>query len=177
MLNIDKTVKADLSVSKRVYFLVLILSFVWLFSIIAAPILMNLGGVFKIPAEFLYLFFSKTCHQYESRSFLLYDYSFAVCSRCFTIYTGFFAGIIFYPFKYRLNNISVPSLYILCLFLIPLVSDVMLERAGILANTFLTRSVTGFFAGFILPFYLIPGFIRFFNEVIIFLRNRTVKLN
>ena len=177
MINFGNPGNADISISKKVYALFLISSFAWIFSIIAAPIFMNLGGVFKIPGEFLYMFFSKTCHQFESRSFFISDHSFAVCSRCFTIYAGFLTGIIIYPFIHKINKSSVPPLYLLFLFLLPLVSDVFLDIGGILPNTFITRSITGFIAGVILPFYLIPGAVRFFSEVISYLRNRTVNLN
>lgn len=177
MINFGNSGYADISISKKVYTLILIFSFAWILSIIAAPIFMNLGGVFKIPGEFLYLFFSKTCHQFDSRSFHFLEHSFAVCSRCFTIYLGFLTGIIIYPFKYKINNTSVPPLFMLFLFLLPLVSDVLLDMSGILPNTFITRSITGFIAGVVLPFYLIPGAVRFFSEVISYLRNRTINLN
>ncbi|MBV6478327.1 MAG: hypothetical protein HGGPFJEG_01078 [Ignavibacteria bacterium] len=177
MLNFGNTSEADISISKKVYFAILILSFFWILFIIAAPIFMNIGGILKIPAEILYLFFSKTCHQFESRSFFLFDNPAAVCSRCLTIYIGFFFGIVLYPLKNKLNNTSVPPLYILFIFIIPLAADVFLDWAGIMSNTFFTRSLSGFVTGVILPFYLIPGFVKFFNEVILYLKNRSMNLN
>ena len=66
----------------------------------------------------------------------------------------------------------MPPLVYLFVAAIILFLDVMLDTAGIISNTFFSRSATGFLMGFILPFYIIPGFIKFFDEVNSFVRNK-----
>jgi len=177
MTKTGNSSEAEISFSKKIYFLILNFSIIWIILIIAAPLLFNFGGIFKIPSEYLYLFYSKTCHQFESRSFFLYGVPLAVCSRCFMIYAGFLTGVIVYPFKYNYDNISVPGLSLLFIAVILISADVLLDMTGIFHNTFLTRSVTGFIIGIVLPIYLIPGIVRFSNEVFSFLKNKYIKLN
>jgi len=42
--------------------------------------------------------------------------------------------------------------------------DVGLDILGIVKNTFITREITGGIAGLVLPFFIIPGIIRIFDE-------------
>ncbi len=59
----------------------------------------------------------------------------------------------------------MPALWILISAAGLLGADAILDYAGVYKNTFLTRSITGGITGFILPFYIIPGFINLFNEL------------
>ncbi|MBK8550039.1 MAG: DUF2085 domain-containing protein [Ignavibacteria bacterium] len=163
---------ADPDLSKKVYFSILTLSFLWTLMIFLAPLLMHSGDSFKNISYFLYIFFSKVCHQQDDRSFHLFEHVLGVCSRCVWIYTGFFIGTVLYPLKYKLNNITPPSVLLLIVALFFLICDVMLDSFGILMNTFFSRSVTGFLIGISLPLYLIPGFVKFFDEVNSFLRKK-----
>lgn len=172
MKNMNSVSFADSSVSKITYFTFLYFNLIWLLLIFAAPYLASMGGYFLNIADVIYIFFSGVCHQDESRSFHLAGNILGVCSRCTLIYTGFFAGMILYPAKYKLNNTSVPSLIYLMAAVFLLLLDVISDMSGFMKNTFLTRSITGFFTGIVLPFYLIPGFVKFFDEVVSFLKNK-----
>ncbi len=172
MLKIPQAPDVDIRFAQKIYRLILISSFVWLFLIILPPLLMQLGGVFEKFASYIYLAFSPLCHQEEERSFSLAGFQLAVCSRCTMIYAGFFAAVVAYPMFRRLGNINTPSLWLLIIPLILLALDVIIDNAGIFRNTFVTRSITGFAIGFALTFFLIPGFIRFFYEVTSFFRSK-----
>ncbi|MEO8663859.1 MAG: DUF2085 domain-containing protein [Ignavibacteria bacterium] len=162
----------DTHLAKKIYFTFLIFSFCWLLLIFLAPLFTSMGGTFEKISSIIYLFFSKVCHQQDSRSFHLFDHTLGVCSRCVWIYSGIFAGTALYPLKFRLNNTTPVSVLYLIIPVIALFLDVILDSIGLLSNTFFTRSVTGFLIGFVLPFYLIPGFVKFFYEVNSFLRNK-----
>ena len=163
---------SETDVSKKVYFAILSLSLIWLVLILLVPVLMDSGGVPEKISSFIYLFFSKVCHQQDERSFHLLDHKLGVCSRCTLIYAGFFIGTALYPIKYSLSNTNTPAVWILISAVIILSFDVVLDSAGISANTFYSRSLTGFIIGFVLPLYIIPGFVKFFSEVHAFLRNK-----
>src|SRR6187455_1410940 len=89
----------DTRLAKKIYFTFLIFSFIWLLMIFLAPLFMSMGGAFEDIASVLYLFFSKVCHQIDSRSFHLFDHTLGVCSRCVWIYCGIFTGTVLYPVK------------------------------------------------------------------------------
>lgn len=161
---------ADYNLSKKVYNLILIFSFVWLLFIFLAPLLSYAG--FENISSFIYIFFSKMCHQQDERSFHLFENKLGVCSRCVWIYSGFFLGSVLYPFIYKFGRINPPSIWFLTTALLLLILDVFLDTLGIFANTFFSRSLTGFLTGLVLPLYLIPGFIKFFDEVFSFLRRK-----
>lgn len=171
MIKLHPEPAIDIRFARKIYFVFMFFSILWIIMILAAPLLTDKEFFSERISDFLYLFFSKVCHQEDSRSFHLFGNKLAVCSRCFLIYTGFIAGSVAYPFKYRLNRIDSPSVIYLFIAASLLFLDVILDWTGILKNTFLTRSVTGFITGFILPFFLIPGFIKFFSELNSYFKN------
>ncbi|MFZ1461597.1 MAG: hypothetical protein WAU38_12445, partial [Ignavibacteria bacterium] len=65
-----------------------------------------------------------------------------------------------------------PSVIYLFIPAILLFLDVLLDIAGVVKNSFFSRSATGLLTGFVLPFFIIPGFVKFFYEVNSFLRNK-----
>ncbi|MBE2256299.1 MAG: DUF2085 domain-containing protein [Ignavibacteria bacterium] len=133
-----------------------------------APVLMansKPGSILNSISQGLYTFFSTTCHQEESRSFHIFGEMFAVCSRCFILYAGFLAGVIVYPFFKKLDNTTLPHVWMLLSAAGLMLADVLLDISGIHKNTFLTRSITGFLLGVVLPFYLIPGFTMVYLEL------------
>lgn len=118
------------------------------------------GGV----SEFLYTFFSASCHQSADRSFSLAGEKFGVCSRCTTVYFGFLLAAIIYPFVRKLNNTELPALWILFFGSGLVALDAGLEIFDVVKNTFISREITGGILGLILPFYIIPGSIKLFEE-------------
>lgn len=163
----------DENISKKVYYIILIFSFLWLLLIFLAPVLENMGGVFTDISSFLYMFFSPVCHQDDARSFHIFSEKVAVCSRCLWIYSGFTAGTVLYPLKYKLTNENSPSVIFIIAASALIALDVFLDGQEIIKNSFISRSVTGFIIGLTLPFYLIPGSVRFFSEVNLFLKNKS----
>lgn len=172
MSDFQNNVTVDYKFAKKIYLAILFFTGIWLILIFLAPFLSESNGFFKSVSTFIYLFFSKVCHQDDVRSFHLFGHNLGVCSRCVWVYTGFFIGTVIYPLKYKLNNINPPSVFFLFIAVFILMTDVILDSAGILYNTFFTRSMSGFIIGFTLTLYIIPGFIKFFYEVQTFLKNK-----
>ncbi|MBM4158263.1 MAG: DUF2085 domain-containing protein [Ignavibacteria bacterium] len=151
---------------KKVYFIFLTLSCLWLGLIVLAPVLKQIGGFSLIISRFIYDFFSVSCHQIDSRSYFLWGNKLAVCSRCFLIYIGFVTGALAYPLISKKKKFTdIPSIWILLTAVLLLFTDAVLDISGILPNSFTTRAITGFLTGFVLTFYLIPGFTLFFTEI------------
>lgn len=159
-------------IAGKVYFTILAVNLIWLLMIFAAPLLETLGGIYESISDFIYIFFSKVCHQDDLRSFHLFGHKIAVCSRCVWIYSGFFLGVVMYPVRNRIANFDTPSLIYLFIPSALLFLDVILDMTGILQNSFFSRSATGFLTGLVLPFFIIPGFVKFFYEVNTFMRNK-----
>ncbi|MCX6161614.1 MAG: DUF2085 domain-containing protein [Ignavibacteriae bacterium] len=151
--------------SKIVYFTVLLASLLWTVFAVFTPYLESQDGLPGRIGEFGYIFFSSTCHQLDDRSYHLFGGKIAVCARCISVYTGFTFAAIIYPFIKKTDNQKIPALWILISAAGLLFADAILDYAGVFKNTFLTRSITGGITGFILPFYIIPGFVNLFSEL------------
>jgi uncharacterized membrane protein len=155
---------------KRIYLIFFIFTLLWNIFIIIAPIFYNSAGFLKGVSEFSYSFFSVTCHQLDERSFHILGSKYAVCSRCLSIYWSFLFSVIIYPFFKCFNNTKLPSLWFLLVPGVFVFLDAVLDLLGVINNTFISRSVTGALIGLVLPFYLIPGFYNFFNELFIYFK-------
>ena len=160
--------------NKKIYLIFLTVSFAWTAIIFLIPVFAGMGGIFAKIADFGYIFYSKTCHQIDERSFFIFGNKVAVCSRCSSTYAAFLISVIFYPFIKGLNNRNLPSLWILMASLILLSADVFLDIFDIMSNTFFSRIITGGIIGFILPFYLIPGAMNFFDEIFVKMRKKNI---
>lgn len=136
--------------------LLIIGTFAWCAAIAVTPLLASLGGTGTQSASLSYDFFSRVCHQFDSRSFHLAGYKFAVCIRCFTIYASFFLGMIFYPLVSRTRIVVLPPSSLLIISLIPMGIDVTLATLGIHDSSTTTRIVTGFLFGLALSIVLVP---------------------
>ena len=79
---------------------------IWLALIVAAPLLADYGVSGSRP---IYSFFSFLCHQMPDRSFWLGGHQLAVCSRCFGVYFGLFAGFLAYPLWRKLDETEPPA--------------------------------------------------------------------
>jgi len=167
----------DYIIARRTYITILLITLIWCLLVFAAPAFWGFGGVFAEVSSFIYYAFSTTCHQLEDRSFHIFGYKLAVCSRCTSIYVAFLAGTIVYPFLKRFDNVKLPSIWYLLIAAGLLLVDSSLEIFKFQDNTFLSRSATGFILGFILPFYLIPGFVNFVQEVVSFFKDSYDKKN
>jgi uncharacterized membrane protein len=149
---------------KIIYSVILAISIIWCAGILIAPLWAETGGITGSVSDFFYSFYSKSCHQIADRSYSLGEHPFGLCSRCTSIYFAFLLGVIIYPFIRKLNNIDLPSLLYLGIGVAALLIDVGLDLLDFHKNTFLTRDISGFIIGIVLPFYIIPGTIRVFYE-------------
>jgi len=133
---------------------------------------MEMGALFAQISFFIYYFFSPVCHQLDDRSFHIFGYELAVCSRCVSVYLGFLLGTLIYPMRYKLTNTELPPMWFLLLPLVLLCIDVFADVMGIFKNTFGTRTISGAYMGFVLPFFLLPGFLKFFNDTANYFTNK-----
>jgi len=155
----------SLKIPYLVYFSFVLISATWVLLIILAPFFYSQGGSLAELGSFIYLFFSKTCHQIDSRSFSIFGYKLAVCSRCASVYLGFILSVLIYPVFKKLNNEKLPSIWFLIIPVVLLAADSLFDVFDFIKNSFWTRSITGFIIGFVLPFFLIPGFVNFIYQV------------
>jgi len=109
----------------------------------------------------LYTAFSPVCHQMEARSFQVDGHAFAVCHRCTGIFAGLLAGTLAWPFV-RAHEASLTrhAALLLVLSLVPTALDWLLGVTGVLANTPVSRSLTGALFGAMAGVYLSRGFAR-----------------
>ena len=144
---------------KRAYiswFIATILVLIWLLLIFSAPIFEASGN--QIISQPIYSFFSFICHQMDNRSFHIYAHKLGVCSRCFGVYAGLFAGILFYPiFRMIEENEPLPRIW-LFLAMIPIGIDWTLGYFNIWENTHLSRFITGAILGVACGIFLLPAF-------------------
>lgn len=127
----------------------------WLALIVAAPLAAANGFAgFAAP---VYKFFSYVCHQISERSFHVENHQFAVCSRCFGFYGGFFSGLLIYPFFRALDKIDSFPRFWLFLAMIPMGVDWSLGFFEIWENTLFSRAVTGAILGIACAFFIVPA--------------------
>ena len=127
---------------------------------LAAPLLEGGGGSGSDnAASFIYLAYSRICHQIADRSFQIEGHPFAVCSRCFGIYVGYVLGLIIYPFARSVGETETPARIWLLLALALVAIDFAGDWVGLFDNTLLSRALTGMVAGAAGAFYTLPGFV------------------
>lgn len=147
-----------------IYSTILIIALIWCAGILAAPAWESETDFRGDASEFLYTFYSKSCHQIDDRSFHLAGGKLGVCSRCTMVYFGFLFASILYPYVRKLNNLELPPIWILLTGAGLVALDAGLHIFGILQNSFISREITGALIGLILPFFIIPGTIRVLHE-------------
>lgn len=126
----------------------------WCAAFLAAPLFVEWSGAWLPVGELLYRFFHPICHQLEGRSFTIFGEPLAVCARCSSIYIGFLAGTLAFPFLYRRMRMSSRTLLVMAG--LPMLLDVVGGMFGVHEVTILTRSITGAFFGVSLPFVVLP---------------------
>ncbi len=83
-------------------------------------------------------------------------YKFPVSARDLLIYVGMLAGGALLPFLWKIESKKIPNKWLLVLFLLPMAIDGATQYLGWRESTNLLRAMTGFLAGVIVPFYLVP---------------------
>jgi len=113
----------------------------------------------------IYEFFGPLCHQESDRCFFIFGNKYAVCSRCFSVYTGFFAGTLLYPMIFGRKLLKMPGLIFFITAVVLLIADVLFDYLNYFPNTFLSRSISGGVVGLISAFYIVPGLMIFVLEM------------
>jgi uncharacterized membrane protein len=142
------------------YFLLLALAIIYDLLFTLPPILTHFG----INAGLLYNFFQPVCHQMDARSFHIFGYKLAVCSRCASIYYGLTFGIASYPLFKPLHKISMPDMIYILIPIAALVADFSVNYLGVGHNTFISRSITGGFLGVSTAFFFVPVWLSLIKE-------------
>src|SRR5688572_14298112 len=142
---------------------------VWVGSITIAPLLLS-SGLAHVASP-LYTFFSYICHQMPERSIHLAGHQMAVCSRCFGVYFGLFAGLVVYPLWRRIDEIEPVPRFWLFLSLVPISIDWSLTMFGFWENTHASRFITGLILGVACATFIVPALV----EIVRNLSSRTVK--
>lgn len=132
--------------------------FSWVAVIAAAPLFAAAGS--ESVSGPIYNFFSYLCHQMPDRSLHLASHQLAVCSRCFGVYFGLFAGLLAYPLWRPIDDIEpLPRIW-LFLSLVPIGTDWALTAFDIWENTHASRFVTGLILGFACATYIVPAVVE-----------------
>ncbi len=135
----------------RVWLITTFIVLAWTGSIVAAPLL-GLPSVFS--------FFGYICHQIPERSLHVAGHQMAVCSRCFGVYFGLFAGIVTYPLWRPVDEIEPIARIWLFLSLIPIAIDWSLTVFRIWENTHISRFVTGMILGVGCATFIVPALVE-----------------
>jgi hypothetical protein len=77
-------------IEMRAYLILIALVFFYDLLFTLPPFLLHFG----ISADLIYRFFQPVCHEMDARSFHIFGYKLAVCSRCASIYYGLTFGYI-----------------------------------------------------------------------------------
>jgi uncharacterized membrane protein len=160
---------------RTTYLVILCGTIGWCSAIVLAPVFAAEGGVFALPAEFVYRMFHPICHQLRERSFTLLDHPFAACVRCSTIYFAFLAGTLLYPIFRKMERPVMPPRLFLLAALLPMLVDAFPVGTGLYEITHFTRMVTGGIFGLVLPFFILPAAIEAVQQI--FGTPRTVSIH
>lgn len=149
------------SQARKVWFGALAIAAAWVGLILLPPIAGAAG--LEVLSDSFYRAFSFICHQIPERSFHIYEHKFAVCSRCFGVYFGIFAGFAVYPIFRRVDDIEPLPRFWLFAAMFPIGIDWTLGIFGIWDNNFLTRFATGLILGAACAFYMVPAVVEIFR--------------
>lgn len=131
---------------------------VWV-SLIIVPPIAKANGFVRLSSP-LYNFFSFICHQMSERSFHVAGEQFGVCSRCFGVYFGIFAGFAIYPLWRKIDEIEPLPRFWLFASMIPIGIDWSLTIFGIWENNHFSRFVTGMILGVACATYIVPAIVE-----------------
>ena len=143
--------------SDRTYIIVLSGAVLWCALILVAPVFVIFGGIPGLVGDMLFRFFHCICHQLDERSLHILGKPLAVCARCSSIYAGFLAATILFPFVRGLAHSILSRRAVLLWSLVPMLADVALDALGVHGSTTFTRLITGALFGVVVPFFIIPA--------------------
>lgn len=153
----------------KIYHLILIFVLLWNILIIS-PILTQ--SYIPTISEIVYSSLHHICHQYESRSIFLFGTKMAVCSRCWGIYFGFLIGTIAFPFLKK--HLIYSKWYILCIAVVPILTDIFLDLSNIHESIIITKILSGFFFGILAAPLLVGTIDEAINELLNNIKRRNL---
>ena len=164
------------------YYVLVLCTAAWCVTLLLPPLLAASSSVGNHLAALGYKFFSRICHQIDSRSLHLFGRPIAVCVRCFSIYFGFFSGVLFAGLSSRLrldfySRVQKYSSIWLFLFVLPMLLDVLIDSLSGYSSNFGTRMATGFFFGTGAGFVLTPIILSAMQEFIAILMQKRPQLS
>ena len=154
--------RADPQLARWVYLGTLCAIVGWLVVLLLPPSLMNQGN--DRLAHLLYKGFAVACHQIPGRSYHLFGYPLAICSRCTGIYVGVLIGLLVYPWVRPLATRRSPARRWLLLAALPVGIDFGGDLIGLWINTFPSRTLTGGIAGIGAIFFLYPAIVEVVDD-------------
>jgi uncharacterized membrane protein len=145
----------------------------WAAAIVVAPLAKS-AGISWI-ADPLYGLYNLICHRIPERSFHVAGEQFGVCSRCFGVYFGLFAGFAVYPLWRKLEVTEPIARIWLFLSMIPIGIDWSLTIFGIWENTQASRFITGLILGVACATYLVPAAVEIVRNLTYRRRHRNAS--
>jgi uncharacterized membrane protein len=126
--------------------------------------------------------YAPACHQLTSRSICYYangaigdctyaslaskedivvrdgvvGYKFPVCARDLAIYGAMIVGGLLFPLWKGIDNAQLPRMRYFVIALVPIALDGGTQLLGFRTSTNALRLITGFIAGIVVPFYVLP---------------------
>jgi uncharacterized membrane protein len=122
------------------------------------PLLAHIG--FLKGAFVAKLCYAPICHQIPERSFSLFGYPLAICERCFAIYLAFMLYTWLYPFLRVDKLVRGKSLFIPAVLLTFLFLDWLLDAVGLVSNSLLSRTLSGFSGGLGIAYIAVPAWLQ-----------------
>ena len=144
--------------AKWVWFVGLTVVFAWAILILVAPLAK--ANLFTQISSPLYYFYGFICHQISDRTFHVLGEPFGVCSRCFGVYFGLFAGFAIYPLWRRIDEVEPIARFWLFASMIPIAIDWSLTIFGIWENNHASRFITGLILGVACATYIVPAIVE-----------------
>jgi uncharacterized membrane protein len=145
----------------------------WCAGIIAAPLLKNASYITS--SNTIYSFFSRICHQDETRSFHIEGEKLSVCIRCSAIYFGSFLGLLLVPLCRYLKKVRVPVKIVFLAAIFPMLIDVVLNDFNLHVSNTTTRVITGALFGMAALWWTMPLFIEACLQLIQKKKNRSLN--
>ncbi len=116
---------------------------VWCAGIVLSPLISMIHPAGESLSNFLYKFYGVVCHQFDSRSFHVYDHPFTVCIRCTSIYFGFLIALIGVRCSSKLYEKEYNPVLVLISSLVPMLLDVACSFTPFYEISIPSRMISG----------------------------------
>jgi uncharacterized membrane protein len=137
---------------------------IWFLLLFIIPYL-NSIGIFESVSKPIFFLYKIFCHQIPERSFFIFNQQMPVCQRCFAIYLGLVIGTLISHFISDKQSEKFPKIKWLILAGLIVGIDALTQLIGLRESTITIRLITGFIAGFVGTFYLLPAFNKTINSI------------